>query len=683
MSVTQAMPRFPSAKRRAVVRAGAGHNEPRSEHAEAAPKRRKYRQHTNVPETLTGVSYVRDVLRRHHAPRHHWQDKRNCQQAVLWLGKQLAFATVDDWYKVRAEDFKKLGLSSLLAHYKSSATTAVLECHPKSKDMLPWRFKTVPTGFWSDAANLQPIAQHIAKQEGFSSIESWYGISKQLMRSHGLTKVLVRMSLRQFVYAAVPEARESLLPWAFAGCSSGYYANDDNLAEMAVYIKKKEGYDTLQGWLELSDEVLARHKLTHLIEHMSIRDFVFRAVPGARTALATCRFTHEQHDEEADDTSDNDIKPEVPRTAREWYSPSALTAMAERIASKEGFSKLEDWYRCDRQTLKRHGLLHVLCNRMSTMEFVLAAVPGAKERLLPHPPEGWYGQTPSVFLDNQLVGLLGRHGGCMLLLLRAMYPDHDWLPFRFTATFFKSTWDTKEVCRQAIEWHAKHTWKITNQKGYYALVYKDFLDAGLSGMIGSKYGGHWKDAMVDLFSELTWDFTKFKGTFWERSGATILKELLSEHKIKDLNWAGERRECVFTDHGDRKRLRLFFDYRFYVPDEDEEKRGVLCYAEYDGRQHFGVLDDGRDTVQLLKTRNERDQIKEAHCARVGAHLLRMGSNIKTVAEMKTIIVQFVADVRAALDRGGGVERIDRRLPAAQYQDRDAKVALAVKETRPV
>ena len=100
-----------------------------------------------------------------------------------WLGKQLEYKHMEDWYKVSKEDFAQHGGKQLLhVFYHDSPSKALQSVYPEH-NWLMWRFHTTPRGYWK--AILQNIDEQrviidwMSKQLCIKRLEDWYTVSFQ------------------------------------------------------------------------------------------------------------------------------------------------------------------------------------------------------------------------------------------------------------------------------------------------------------------------------------------------------------------------------------------------------------------------------------------------------------------------------------------------------------------------
>jgi hypothetical protein len=92
---------------------------------------------------------------------------------------------MDDWYKLSSEDIRNAGGGSLLNKY-GSLQQILLVTHP-FHPWKPWRFGSVPSGFWDIPDNRSDFFDWIAKELGFMDKQDWYKVTWSQLRQCGGT----------------------------------------------------------------------------------------------------------------------------------------------------------------------------------------------------------------------------------------------------------------------------------------------------------------------------------------------------------------------------------------------------------------------------------------------------------------------------------------------------------------
>lgn len=69
---------------------------------------------------------------------------------MQWLGRELKYDKMEDWYAIDFTDFAtRHGTGLLTEKYKGSARDSVVKIFGEH-EWLMWKFKHLPTGFWDD-----------------------------------------------------------------------------------------------------------------------------------------------------------------------------------------------------------------------------------------------------------------------------------------------------------------------------------------------------------------------------------------------------------------------------------------------------------------------------------------------------------------------------------------------------
>jgi hypothetical protein len=98
-----------------------------------------------------------------------WESESNQKTFMDWMGKQLSFKELEDWYQVRVEDFNKYGGRGLLVHYYGDSKIKALTTIYAEHDWIPWKFAQVPVKYWDDKNNRKLFFDWLGKQVGIIS----------------------------------------------------------------------------------------------------------------------------------------------------------------------------------------------------------------------------------------------------------------------------------------------------------------------------------------------------------------------------------------------------------------------------------------------------------------------------------------------------------------------------------
>lgn len=125
------------------------------------------------------------------APQGFWQQKRNRQRYVAWLGKQLGYRKPEDWYAVKRRDFYQNQGGALLHTIPGHSPLAALHEAMPSVQWEEWRFSRVPNGFWEKKVNRHRFIDALGRHLGYRKTTDWYGLTREAVRSYGGSALLM------------------------------------------------------------------------------------------------------------------------------------------------------------------------------------------------------------------------------------------------------------------------------------------------------------------------------------------------------------------------------------------------------------------------------------------------------------------------------------------------------------
>jgi hypothetical protein len=110
-------------------------------------------------------------------PKGFWDERANRRRYMDWLGKQLGFKQINDWYSVTGEDFNANYGNQCLKLYGGSPITALEDCFPRYT-WNEWMFARVPVGFWRKRQNRKRYIRWLGKELKFRKPEDWYNVRR-------------------------------------------------------------------------------------------------------------------------------------------------------------------------------------------------------------------------------------------------------------------------------------------------------------------------------------------------------------------------------------------------------------------------------------------------------------------------------------------------------------------------
>jgi len=109
-----------------------------------------------------------------------WMDRTQQRQFFDWLGIQLGYKKMEDWYQVTKEDIYCNGGEGLLRHYYSNSRQKALRTVYPENDWLPWKF-----GNWKDRTTHKHFLQWLGTQLGYQKLDDWYQLSRTDVLQYG------------------------------------------------------------------------------------------------------------------------------------------------------------------------------------------------------------------------------------------------------------------------------------------------------------------------------------------------------------------------------------------------------------------------------------------------------------------------------------------------------------------
>ncbi len=180
-----------------------------------------------------------------------WGTKKNRVAYMKWLGKQLKFKKLDDWYSISQKDFENNCGTTFIKTYRYSPSAAVVDCFPQRK-WLTWKFLNVPNCFWKNRQNRFDYMKWLGRQLGFKTWEDWYTITKDdYVDNYGssLLQYLAGSPSRPVMECFSRE--HDWLPWRFHKTQRGYWKHRKHRLRYMNWLGDQMGYRRKNDWYQL------------------------------------------------------------------------------------------------------------------------------------------------------------------------------------------------------------------------------------------------------------------------------------------------------------------------------------------------------------------------------------------------------------------------------------------------
>ena len=125
--------------------------------------------------------------------------------------------------------------------------------------------------------------------------------------------------------------------------------------------------------------------------------------------------------------------------------------------------------------------------------------------------DDWYKITAKDIFNNYGRGLLNKYRNSPLMFLKGIFPDTEWLPWRF-GSVAKGYWNNIQNHIKYAEWLGK-TLDYKNMDDWYKLTVKDIRKHRGSGLLADKYRDSPYLFLKSVFPQVEW-------VPWKRSKVT-------------------------------------------------------------------------------------------------------------------------------------------------------------------
>jgi len=195
-----------------------------------------------------------------------WKDENNCKKYVNWLGKELRYTTMEHWYQITQDKFRKHS-GGVIQKYNDSPIKFIMAMFP-DYEWLPWKFKHPGRGYWNGENNRKKYAKWLGKELGYTTMEHWYQITLNVIEKNhgsGVVQIYYNDSPSNFVMAIFPKYK--WLKWKFRCVSNGFWKDENNHKKYVKWLGKEMGYTTMENWYNISKAILQENYGGGLMGH--------------------------------------------------------------------------------------------------------------------------------------------------------------------------------------------------------------------------------------------------------------------------------------------------------------------------------------------------------------------------------------------------------------------------------
>jgi hypothetical protein len=143
----------------------------------------------------------------------------------------------------------------------------------------------------------------------------------------------------------------------------------------------------------------------------------------------------------------------------------------------------------------------------------------------------WYSITGATIQKNGGGGLLRRHyGGSPIAALKSVYPEHNWLEWKFDCVP-RSWWSDPQNQRHFFDWLGTEKLNVRQMTDWYSISSRLLRQNGGGALLVKKYGGSPALALAGVYPEHKWSAWKFHQVpagYWDTVDDPKLKEIIEE-----------------------------------------------------------------------------------------------------------------------------------------------------------
>ena len=449
-----------------------------------------------------------------------WKNIENHKIYMDWLGLQLGYKISEDWYKISQKDiYNNFGGGLLPNYYNGSPLQLLKSVYPK-ENWLPWKFRTTSMGFWKDKKNHKIYMDWLDRQLGYKTLDDWYKISvKDIINNDG-GGLLDRYngSPLQLLKSVYPE--KNWLPWKFTITCNGYWKDKKNHKIYMDWLRLQLGYKTPEDWYKISQKDFINNDGDGLlVSHYN----------GSPLQILKSVYPEE-----------NWLPWKFTLTSMGfWKDRKNHKIYMDWFRLQLGYKNHEDWYNISVKDIRNNdggGLLQYYNN--SPSQLLKSVYP--KKNWLPwkftHTPMGywddienhkiymdwlgtqlgykiledWYKISKKDIINNDGGGLLHYYNCSPSRLVISVYPEKNWLPWKFTPTPM-GYWNDIENHKIYMDWLGKELgYKILED--WYNISAKDIINNDGGGLLG-RYNNSPKLLVTSIYPNYPWNLSKFQKNY--------------------------------------------------------------------------------------------------------------------------------------------------------------------------
>ena len=381
----------------------------------------------------------------------------------------------------------------------------------------------VKNGTWGNVENRKLYADWLFIKLGYTSMEDWYEITNNIIYKYNGCGLLTRYyndSSIQFLQDIYPEIE--WIPWKMKSTKKNYWNDTKHHKLYAEWLFKKLGYKTMEDWYKISTNIIAQNYGGGLLAS-KYKNSVIQFLQAIYPEIEWVPWKFDK----APNAYWNDTKNH--KIYMEW------------LFNKLDYKTMEDWYKITADIINNNygnrllkyynsSTIHLLESIYPEIEWVpwkLKSTPKNHWKDTKHHKlyaewlfkklgyktmEDWYKISTNIIAQNYGGGLLAsKYKNSVIQFLQAIYPEIEWVPWKFDKAP-NAYWNDTKNHKIYMEW-------LFNKLDYKTMEdwYKITADTIKSNYGGTLFGVYYSSSihkmLTTIYPDYNWDVSKFKKSY--------------------------------------------------------------------------------------------------------------------------------------------------------------------------
>ena len=459
-----------------------------------------------------------------------WSNFENHIIYAKWLGEILGYTKPEDWYKIKHKDIKNNKGSGLLSHYYNDSpikfVKIILKTIYPEYEWFEWKFDKTTQNYWDNIENQKDYMNWLFNHLEYNKIEDWYNLNANIIGNNNGSGLLHKYSSSHIELLKTVYSGYEWLEWKFKHTSINYWRDKKNCKKYTEWLGKILGYTELHNWYNISQDIIHDNYGATLLGYYNGSPIQF---------LKTIYPDYEWLEWKFNCVSRN-----------YWTDKKNHKLYAEWLGKILGYNEIEHWYNitCDIIGNNSGGGLLVSYYNGSPIQFVRGIFPDYKwlewkfgfvskyfwknvdnhklfvdwlgKELGYTEPEHWYCITQQIINNNYGNGILGYYNDSPKQFLKSIFPDYEWIDWKFEHTT-NGFWQDTNNHKLYADWLGKEL-GYTKPEDWYDITQNIINNNYGCGLISNYYNNSPIQFLREIYPHYEWLEWKFKSTsngYWQ------------------------------------------------------------------------------------------------------------------------------------------------------------------------